>query len=99
MPMLAPAIDVLAIYGVLSGSAPQVLAAWLGFLALQIATTAYALHLDRESMRPLWSLAVQQLFYRQLIYLVVLQAIAAAVSGIRLPWHKLHRSGDVAVPA
>lgn len=99
MPMVAPAIDVLAVYGLLTGAAAQVLAVWFGFLALQVATTAYALHLDHESMRPLWSLAVQQLFYRQLIYLVVLQSIAAAVSGIRLPWHKLHRSGDVAVPA
>jgi hypothetical protein len=50
-------------------------------------------------MRPLWSMPLQQVFYRQLIYLVVIQSIASAVGGVRLPWHKLHRSGEVVVPA
>ncbi|WP_456825758.1 hypothetical protein [Cellulomonas sp. P5_E12] len=60
---------------------------------------AYALRLDRKSLKPLWSLPLQQVFYRQLIYLVVIQSIASAVAGARLPWHKLHRSGDVVVRA
>ncbi|GGB99331.1 bifunctional polysaccharide deacetylase/glycosyltransferase family 2 protein [Cellulomonas carbonis] len=99
LPLVAPAIDVIALYGVLTGDAARVGAVWLGFAAVQVATTAYALRLDRESLRPLWSQPLQQLFYRQLIYLVVIESLAAAVAGARLPWHKLHRSGDVAVPA
>ncbi|NUU19178.1 glycosyltransferase [Cellulomonas humilata] len=99
LPLLAPAIDLFALYGLFTGNAQSVLTIWLAFALLQTAVTAYALHLDGERLRPLWSLPLQQVFYRQLIYLVVIQSIASAVAGARLPWHKLHRSGDVVVPA
>ncbi|MBC7290472.1 MAG: glycosyltransferase family 2 protein, partial [Actinotalea sp.] len=98
MPLLAPAIDLLAVFGLLTGAGATVLALWGGFALLQLVLTAYALRLDGESLRVLWALPLQQLAYRQLIYLVVLQAIASAVAGARLPWHKLQRTGDVVVP-
>ncbi len=66
---------------------------WLGFLALQVASAAYALRLDKESLRPLWTMPLQQLVYRQLMYLVVIQSVVSALSGIHLPWHKLERQG------
>jgi len=59
----------------------------------------YAFRLDGESQRPLWTLPVQQVLYRQLMYLVVIQSVASAMYGVRLRWHKLRRTGDVAVPA
>ena len=99
LPLLAPAIDLFALYGLFTGNARSVMTVWLAFALVQLATTAYALRLDGESLRPLWSLPLQQVFYRQLIYLVVIQSIVSAVAGARLPWHKLHRSGDVVVPA
>ncbi|WP_235521206.1 bifunctional polysaccharide deacetylase/glycosyltransferase family 2 protein [Cellulomonas sp. Leaf395] len=99
LPLLAPAIDLFALYGLFTGNARSVMTVWLAFALVQLATTAYALRLDGESLKPLWSLPLQQVFYRQLIYLVVIQSIASAVAGARLPWHKLHRSGDVVVRA
>jgi hypothetical protein len=99
LPLAAPAIDVFALHGLLAGDASRVATIWLIFMGIQLATTAYALHLDGESLRPLWSQPLQQVFYRQLIYLVVIQSIVSAVAGARLPWHKLRRSGDVVVPA
>jgi len=99
LPLAAPAIDIFALHGLLAGDATRVATIWLIFMGVQLATTAYALHLDGESMRPLWSQPLQQMFYRQLIYLVVIQSIVSAVAGAHLPWHKLHRSGDVVVPA
>ena len=99
LPLAAPVIDVFALHGLLAGDATRVVTIWLVYAGVQVATAAYALHLDGESMRPLWSLPLQQLFYRQLIYLVVIQSIVSAVAGAHLPWHKLYRSGDVVVPA
>ena len=43
--------------------------------------------------------ALQQVAYRQLMYLVVIQSVAAALAGTRLRWHQLRRTGLVAVPA
>ena len=98
LPLLSPVIDVFALHGLFTGSAATVSAYWLAFLGLQALAGAYALHLDHESLRPLWTLPLQQLFYRQLMYLVVIHSVVAAIAGAHLPWHKLERTGDVTVP-
>ncbi|MCW2600392.1 MAG: polysaccharide deacetylase [Frankiales bacterium] len=99
LPLAAPVIDIFALHGLLTGDGQRVVVLWLAYAALGVATAAYALHLDGERYGPLWSLPLQQLFYRQLIYLVVIQSLVSAVAGLHLPWHKLERSGDVVVPA
>lgn len=95
LPLLAPIIDVFALYGLLFLDARKVLAYWGAFLLLQLISGIYALRLDRERMRPLWALPLQQFVYRQLMYLVVIQSVISAMSGVRLRWHKLDRTGDV----
>ena len=99
LPVLAPVIDIFALHGLLTGSGRKVVLVWLAYLVLQLVAAGYALHLDNESLWPLWSLPLQQFFYRQLIYLVVIQSVVSALAGTHLPWHKLERSGDVSVPA
>jgi cellulose synthase/poly-beta-1,6-N-acetylglucosamine synthase-like glycosyltransferase len=98
LPLLAPIIDVFAVAGLVSGHAHKVLFTWAAYSVLQVALAGYALRLDKESLGPLWTLPLQQFVYRQLMYLVVIQSVVSAVSGAHLPWHKLERSGDVAVP-
>jgi hypothetical protein len=66
---------------------------------VQYAAALYAFRFDEESMRPLWTLPLQQVLYRQLMYLVVIQSVASALYGVRLRWHKLRRTGEVTVPA
>jgi len=72
---------------------------WGGLLLLQGITAVVAFRLDREPLRVLWSLPLQQLVYRLLMYLVLVQSMVTAAAGARLPWHKLHRSGHAAVDA
>jgi hypothetical protein len=62
-------------------------------LTLQIFTAAVAFRFDRESMRPLLRLPLQQFAYRQLMYLVLIQSATTALTGGRLRWHKLNRAG------
>ncbi|GAA4958872.1 hypothetical protein GCM10023238_27090 [Streptomyces heliomycini] len=45
----------------------------------------YAFRLDGESLRPLWTLPLQQVVYRQLMYLVLVQACLTAVNGYGCP--------------
>ena len=98
LPMFAPVVDVAAIYAL--ALQPLVgLAAWLGFLLLQLVPALVAFRWDRERPGPLWALPLQQVVYRQLMYLVVVQSVMTAVAGARLPWHKLRRTGEAAVDA
>ena len=95
LPLLAPIIDVAALYSILFLPSPTIAYVWLAFLALQLVSAVYAFRLDGESLRPLWSLPLQQFVYRQLMYLVVIQSVASALYGIRLRWHVMRRTGDM----
>ncbi|MGW8777062.1 bifunctional polysaccharide deacetylase/glycosyltransferase family 2 protein [Streptomyces sp. NPDC055796] len=97
-PLLAPLVDLFLLYGVLFGDAPITLTSWGGFILLQAALSWYAFRLDREKPWHLISLPIQQLVYRQLMYIVLLQSAITAVTGGRLRWQKLRRTGEVAVP-
>ncbi len=96
--LLSPLVDVFALYGLLFGDGLHVALFWGGFQLLGLVSAAYALRLDNESLKPLWVLPLQQLVYRQLMYLVVISSVVAALSGIHLPWHKLERTGLDPIP-
>lgn len=93
LPLSAPMVDIYGIYGLLFLPPAEVAAVWLGFTALQVATAAYALRLDGERYGPLWSLPLQQIVYRQVMYLVVVQSVVMALGGDRLRWHRMARIG------
>ena len=97
-PLLAPLVDLFLLYGVFFGDAPITLASWGGFILLQGALSWYAFRLDGEKPWHLISLPVQQLVYRQLMYIVLLQSAITAMTGGRLRWQKLRRTGEVAAP-
>jgi cellulose synthase/poly-beta-1,6-N-acetylglucosamine synthase-like glycosyltransferase/peptidoglycan/xylan/chitin deacetylase (PgdA/CDA1 family) len=95
LPMLAPVVDIMLVYGLVFWELQETLIAWSGMLALQMVTAAVAFRFDRESLRPLWGLPLQQFAYRQLMYLVLIQSATTALTGGRLRWHKLQRAGLV----
>ncbi|BBC33609.1 Chitin synthase [Streptomyces graminofaciens] len=97
-PLLAPLIDVFLLYGLVFGPTERTVGAWLGVLAVQVVCAAYAFHLDKERMTHLVSLPLQQLLYRQLMYVVLLQSWITALTGGRLRWQKLRRTGAVGLP-
>ncbi|MCK8676692.1 MULTISPECIES: glycosyltransferase [Streptomyces] len=97
-PLLAPLIDVFLLYGLVFGPTGQTVVAWLGVLAIQAVCAAYAFRLDKERMTHLISLPLQQLLYRQLMYVVLLQSWITALTGGRLRWQKLRRTGVVEAP-
>src|SRR5262249_11011955 len=94
LPIAAPAVDVYGVYGLLFLPIWQVAVVWLGLAATQSLAAAYALRLDRESLRPLWTLPLQQFVYRQMMYLVAVQSVVTALAGIRLHWHRIPRTGE-----
>jgi cellulose synthase/poly-beta-1,6-N-acetylglucosamine synthase-like glycosyltransferase len=97
LPVLA-VVDVAALYAL--ALQPIVgLTAWLAFMLLQLVPAFVAFRWDRERPGPLWALPLQQVVYRQLMYLVVVQSVVTAVAGARLPWHKLRRTGAAALDA
>jgi cellulose synthase/poly-beta-1,6-N-acetylglucosamine synthase-like glycosyltransferase/peptidoglycan/xylan/chitin deacetylase (PgdA/CDA1 family) len=99
LPLTAPVVDVAAIFSFFTEDALIIWGTWFGFLVAQFACAAYAFRLDREPLRPLWAMPLQQIVYRQMMYLVVIQSVASAFYGVRLRWHAMRRLGTLTAPA
>jgi len=97
LPLVAPLIDLFAIYSIVFLDPMPILAYWLSFTACQLALALVAFRWDGESRRALWWMPLQQVVYRQLMYLVVIDAVLVALMGTRLRWHRLARTGEVEV--
>ncbi|MER5384787.1 glycosyltransferase [Streptomyces sp. NPDC002688] len=98
-PVFAPLIDVFTVYSMIFVDFQAALLAWLAVLAVQLVCAAYAFRLDREKYRYLAMLPLQQLAYRQMMYLVLIHSCVTALTGGRLRWQKLKRTGEVGTPA
>ncbi|WP_434094591.1 bifunctional polysaccharide deacetylase/glycosyltransferase family 2 protein [Streptomyces hyaluromycini] len=94
-PLLAPAIDIGMVYGVVFVDAYKTLAAWFAVMALQAVCAWWSFHLDKEKAWHLITLPAQQVVYRVLMYMVLLQSAITALTGGRLRWQKLRRTGEV----
>ncbi|MGW5469251.1 bifunctional polysaccharide deacetylase/glycosyltransferase family 2 protein [Streptomyces chartreusis] len=98
-PVFAPLIDVFTVYSMIFVDFRAALLAWLAVLAVQLLCAAYAFRLDREKYRYLLMMPLQQLAYRQMMYLVLIHSCITAMTGGRLRWQKLKRTGEVGTPA
>ncbi|MBK3643069.1 bifunctional polysaccharide deacetylase/glycosyltransferase family 2 protein [Streptomyces sp. MBT33] len=98
-PVCAPLIDVFTAYSMIFVDFWAALCAWLAVLGIQLVCAAYAFRLDREKYRYLLMMPLQQLAYRQMMYLVLIHSCITALTGGRLRWQKLKRTGEVGTPA
>jgi cellulose synthase/poly-beta-1,6-N-acetylglucosamine synthase-like glycosyltransferase len=93
LPLVAPVVDVFSVYGLVFLNPVKVTLFWLTFVLLQALAGGYALWLDRERLRSLWVLPLQQLVYRQLLYLVTIHSVITALLGTRQRWQVIQRAG------
>jgi cellulose synthase/poly-beta-1,6-N-acetylglucosamine synthase-like glycosyltransferase/peptidoglycan/xylan/chitin deacetylase (PgdA/CDA1 family) len=99
LPAVAPLIDLFALYGLVFTGATRTLVVWLIFNVVQMLIAVFGFRLDRESLKPLWALPLQQFVYRQLMYLVIIESTVSALQGVRSGWKHLPRTGEVVVGA
>jgi hypothetical protein len=93
LPLIAPVVDAFSVYGLIFLNPVKVMGFWTGFVLLQAIAGGYALRLDGERLRPLWLLPLQQVVYRQLMYLVTIQSVITALLGTRQRWQVIRRAG------
>jgi hypothetical protein len=61
---------------------------------LQLFVAVYGFRLDGDSLVSLWALPLQQLVYRQLMYLVLIESTLSALRGLRVGWQRARRTGQ-----
>jgi cellulose synthase/poly-beta-1,6-N-acetylglucosamine synthase-like glycosyltransferase len=93
LPALAPLVDVFLVYGLVALDPVATLTLWGAVLGVQMVAGLLAFAMDRENPLPLLWMPLQQLAYRQVMYLVLLKSLGTALAGNRLRWQKLKRLG------
>lgn len=99
MALLAPAIDLLLIYGLFFEPASRLtsIAVWATLTAVQMFLHIFALRADREKCAVALLVPLQMIVYRVVIWLATYRALQAAVLGSHQRWNKLRRQGGVRV--
>ena len=97
LPLTAPLVDLFAIYSIVFLDPMPILAFWGAFNLFQATLAFVAFGLDGERRRVLWALPLQQLLWRQLMYLVVLDGVISAAMGTRQSWRHSVRTGENAI--
>lgn len=82
-------------WGVMAHDLTLMVAFWLVFSSVECACGALAYRIDgREGRLPLLRMLAMRFGYRQLLYVVVVHAVASALHGIKVRWGAQQRSGN-----
>ncbi|WP_440446383.1 polysaccharide deacetylase family protein [Neobacillus bataviensis] len=92
---ISPIADILFIIALFSTHPGIAAIGFILFYLLDFITSLYAFRLEKESPKPLGSLFLQRILYKQLMTYVVIKSIFSAIKGITVGWNKLKRKGNV----
>ncbi|MDR4947437.1 polysaccharide deacetylase family protein [Neobacillus cucumis] len=92
---ISPIADILFIIALFNGNPKKAAIGFILFYLLDFVTSLYAFRLENESPKPLGSLFLQRILYKQLMTYVVIKSIVSAMMGVTVGWNKLKRKGNV----
>lgn len=90
----APLVDYIFVLALISGNL-TVVYFYLVFLFADSLVSVYAFGLEKENKKPLLSLFIQRIVYRQFFTFVVWKSVLNAIKGQLQGWNKLKRTGSV----
>lgn len=95
LPLTAPLVDLIAIYGLFFRDMTGSLLIWLIFLVLQLPLAALAFFMERERPTNLLLIPLQLLCYRPFMYVVVIHSMITFAIGRGLKWQSIKRYGSL----
>ena len=93
-PLIGPLFDIAMVVALLEHHYQLIILSLLLYTAADVLSSAIALWLDREPLYHLWLLIPQRVFYRQLMYYVILKSTYYVLRGRLVGWGKLKREGS-----
>jgi cellulose synthase/poly-beta-1,6-N-acetylglucosamine synthase-like glycosyltransferase/peptidoglycan/xylan/chitin deacetylase (PgdA/CDA1 family) len=99
LPLIAPTIDLALVLSPFLSWAPQVLLVTLAYNCALVLVAAWALAIDREPVVLALLVPLQNLFYRQFLYVMALKAVVRALRGMRIGWNPVARLGTSSIGA
>ncbi|MBB3068162.1 cellulose synthase/poly-beta-1,6-N-acetylglucosamine synthase-like glycosyltransferase/spore germination protein YaaH/peptidoglycan/xylan/chitin deacetylase (PgdA/CDA1 family) [Paenibacillus baekrokdamisoli] len=96
---ISPIIDILFVCSLFTSSAGKACGYYAGFFLLDLLVAIFAFRLEKVSLKPLASLFLQRIVYRQFMTYVIIKSLLAAVKGMAVGWNKLKRKGNMDIEA
>jgi peptidoglycan-N-acetylglucosamine deacetylase len=93
--LISPIADILFVIALFSGHPGKAVIGFLLFYLLDFFTSLYAFRLEKENPKPLISLFLQRILYKQIMTYVVFKSLFSAIKGVTVGWNKLKRKGNV----
>jgi peptidoglycan-N-acetylglucosamine deacetylase len=100
LPLLSPIADLLFIFSLFWQSSQikgngDLITSYMLLLLVDLLFSAIAFYFEKESFKKLWYVIPQRIFYKPLMYIVILKATAKALKGETQLWGTLKRTGNV----
>ncbi|OIK15785.1 transposase [Bacillus sp. MUM 116] len=92
---ISPIADLLFIIALFGDHPGRAAIVFTLFYLLDFTTCVYAFRLEKENPKPLASLFLQRILYKQIMTYVVIKSIFSALRGVAVGWNKLKRNGNV----
>jgi cellulose synthase/poly-beta-1,6-N-acetylglucosamine synthase-like glycosyltransferase/peptidoglycan/xylan/chitin deacetylase (PgdA/CDA1 family)/spore germination protein YaaH len=92
---ISPIADLLFIVALFGDHPGKAAIGFILFYLFDFVTSLYAFRLEKENPKPLASLFLQRILYKQLMTYVVIKSIFSAFKGVTVGWNKLKRKGNV----
>jgi peptidoglycan-N-acetylglucosamine deacetylase len=100
LPLLSPIADLLFVFSIIWGSSQlqgnsSIVFNYLLLLIVDIVFSAIAFYFEGESFRKLWYVIPQRIFYKPLMYIVIIKSFRKVLKGETQQWGTLVRTGNV----
>jgi peptidoglycan-N-acetylglucosamine deacetylase len=100
LPLLSPIADLLFIFSLFWQSSQirgndSLIFSYLVLLLIDLIFSAIAFYFEKESFKKLWYVIPQRIFYKPLMYVVIIKATLKALKGETQLWGTLKRTGNV----
>lgn len=98
-PLLAPLGDIAFLICLIRGQFMTLVYSYIAFTIFDVIGSIFAFRIERKPYRLIGFALIQRFFYRQFMYLIILQTIIATLRGRKYTWGKMERTGSVAASA
>jgi peptidoglycan-N-acetylglucosamine deacetylase len=100
LPLLSPIADLLFVFSLFWQSSQlrgngNLVVSYMLLLLVDLIFSAIAFYFEKESFKKLWYVIPQRIFYKPLMYVVIIKATAKAIKGETQLWGTLKRTGNV----
>jgi cellulose synthase/poly-beta-1,6-N-acetylglucosamine synthase-like glycosyltransferase len=92
--IISPIAEILFVIALFTGNGGKAAIGFILFYLLDLSASLYAFRLEKEKPKPLWSLLLQRILYKQLMTYVVIKSLLSAIKGVTVGWGKLKRNGN-----